>query len=101
MNTAVPLTHPADHTVLPPYGGDHLLNVGCVIPVTFRFMGTDYLFIQILYLAIKCLASIYRSQASLVVQMEENLPAMQKTWVQCRRHPGSGRSPGEGNGNPL
>ena len=26
------------------------LNVGCVIPVTFRFMGTEYLFIQILYL---------------------------------------------------
>ena len=33
--------------------------------------------------------------------MVENLPAMQETWVQCRRHPGSGRSPGEGNGNPL
>ena len=30
--------------------------------------------------------------------MVKNLPAVQETWVQF---PGSGRSPGEGNGNPL
>ena len=36
--------------------------------------------------------------ASLVAQTGENLPAVQETWVQI---PGSGRSPGEGNGNPL
>ena len=40
---------------------------------------------------------------SLVAQMVKNLPAMQETqfdpWV--RKIPGSGRSPGEGNGNPL
>ena len=34
--------------------------------------------------------------ASLVAQLVKNLPAMQETWV----IPGSGRSPGEGNGNP-
>ena len=34
--------------------------------------------------------------ASLVAQMVKLLPAMQETQV-----PGSGRSPGEGNGNPL
>ena len=37
-------------------------------------------------------------QASLVAQMVENPPAMQETQVQI---PGSGRSPGKGNGNPL
>ena len=36
--------------------------------------------------------------ASLVAQMLKNLPAMQETWVSI---PGSGRSPREGNGNPL
>ena len=35
--------------------------------------------------------------ASLVVQMVKNLPAMQR----LRFNPGSGRSPGEGNGNPF
>ena len=34
--------------------------------------------------------------ASLVAQLVKNLPAMQEIWV----IPGSGRSPGEGNGNP-
>ena len=37
-------------------------------------------------------------RASLVAQMVKRLPAMQETWV---RFPGSGRPPGEGNGNPL
>ena len=36
--------------------------------------------------------------ASLVVQTVKNLPAMQETQV---RSPGSGRSPGERNGNSL
>ena len=36
--------------------------------------------------------------ASLVAQMVKNLPAMQETLGLI---PGSGRSPGEGNGNPL
>ena len=36
--------------------------------------------------------------ASLIAHLVKNLPAMQKTWV---RFPGLGRSPGEGNGNPL
>ena len=36
-------------------------------------------------------------KASLVAQLVNNLPAMQKTGL----IPGSGRSPGEGNGNPL
>ena len=35
---------------------------------------------------------------SLIAQSVKNLPAMQETWVSI---PGSGRSPGEGNGNPL
>ena len=38
------------------------------------------------------------NQASLVAQVAKNLPAMLETWV---RSPGSGRSPGEQNGNPL
>ena len=41
---------------------------------------------------------IYTYRASLVVQRLKHLPLMQETWV---RFPGSGRSPGEGNGNPL
>ena len=36
-------------------------------------------------------------KASLVAQLVNNLPAMQKTGLIS----GSGRSPGEGNGNPL
>ena len=36
--------------------------------------------------------------ASLVVQMVQNLPAVEETWVLI---PGSGRSPGEGNGQSL
>ena len=37
-------------------------------------------------------------RASLVAQLVKNMPAMQETWVLI---PGLGRSPGEGNGNPL
>ena len=44
--------------------------------------------------------SIKWSGASLIAQSVKNLPAMQETWVQTQI-PGSGRSPGEGNGNPL
>ena len=41
-------------------------------------------------------------RASLVAQMVKNLPAVQETCLQCKRHiPGPGRSPGEGNGYPL
>ena len=36
--------------------------------------------------------------ASLVAQRLKRLPAMRETWVLI---PGLGRSPGEGNGNPL
>ena len=36
--------------------------------------------------------------ASLVAQMVKNPPAMQETWIKI---PGSGRSPGEKNGNPF
>ena len=46
--------------------------------------------------AIKTCYTLWR--ASLVAQMVKHLPAMQETWV---RSPGLGRSPGEGNGNPL
>ena len=35
---------------------------------------------------------------SLIAQSVKNLPAVQETWVSI---PGSGRSPTEGNGNPL
>ena len=35
---------------------------------------------------------------TLIAQSVKNLPAMQET---SRSIPGSGRSPGEGNGNPL
>ena len=46
--------------------------------------------------------SFYIPWASLVAQMLKNLPAMQKTWVQSLGLiPGSGTSPGEGNGNPF
>ena len=38
-------------------------------------------------------------RASLVAQMVKNPPAMQET--PAGSIPGSGRSPGEGNGNPL
>ena len=42
------------------------------------------------------------SWASLVAQLVKNLPAMRETWVwSLGLIPGSGRSPGEGNGNPL
>ena len=41
---------------------------------------------------------MYKMWASLVVQMVKNLPVMLKTWVQSL---GRGKSPGEGNGNPL
>ena len=37
--------------------------------------------------------------ASLVAQRVKHLPAVRETWVQSL--PGSGRSPEEGNGNPL
>ena len=37
---------------------------------------------------------------SLVAQMVKNLPAIWETWVPGSI-PGLGRSPGEGNGNPL
>ena len=41
-------------------------------------------------------------RASLVAQLVKNLPAMQETWFQfLGLIPGSGRSPGERNGNPL
>ena len=36
--------------------------------------------------------------ASLMAQIVKNLPAMREIWV---RSLGLGRSPGEGNGNPL
>jgi len=36
--------------------------------------------------------------ASLVAQIAKRLPAMRETWVLI---PGSGKSPGGGNGNPL
>ena len=39
-----------------------------------------------------------QSRASLVVQRVKRLPTMWETWV---RIPGSRRSPGEGNGDPL
>ena len=42
---------------------------------------------------------LHRSWASLVAQRLKRLPAVRETWV--RSIPGSGRSPGEGNGNPL
>ena len=38
------------------------------------------------------------SRASLLAQSVKNVPAMQKPWCSI---PGSGTSPGEGNGNPL
>ena len=41
--------------------------------------------------------AVYFPRASLVAQMVKCLPAMRETWVR----PGLGRSPGEGNGNPL
>ena len=41
-------------------------------------------------------------RATLVAQLVKNLRAMQETWVQSLGAvPGSGRSHGEGNGNPL
>ena len=42
--------------------------------------------------------SVVNQGSSLVAQLVKNLPAMQETWVNI---PESGRSPGEGNGNPL
>ena len=40
--------------------------------------------------------------ASLITQSVKSLPAMQETWVRFLASiPGSGRSPGEGNGNTL
>ena len=40
--------------------------------------------------------------ASLITQSVKSLPAMQETWVRFLASiPGLGRSPGEGNGNPL
>ena len=41
---------------------------------------------------------VARWQASLVAKTIKNLPAMQVDWDSI---PGSGRSPGEGNGYPL
>ena len=38
------------------------------------------------------------SRASLIAQLVKNLPVVQETWLQV---PGSGRSPGKGNGNPV
>ena len=41
-------------------------------------------------------------RASLVAQRLKRLPAMRETWVlSLGSIPGSGRFPGEGNGNPL
>ena len=40
------------------------------------------------------------ARSSLIAQMVKNLPAMQETWVPSLDS-GSGRSFGEGNGNPL
>ena len=44
------------------------------------------------------ISAIEVNRASLVAQLVKNLPAMQETWGSI---PGSGRSPGEGNGYPL
>ena len=55
-------------------------------------------------------AALYYSKAEeicislLIAQLVENLPAMQETACKAGDSdliPGSGRSPGEGNGNPL
>ena len=44
----------------------------------------------------------YFSWASLVAQRLKRLPTMRETWVRSLGSiPGSGRSPGEGNGNPF
>ena len=42
--------------------------------------------------------SLLSSRNSLVAQMVKHLPTM---WVDLGSIPGTGRSPGEGNGNPL
>ena len=39
-----------------------------------------------------------KRQCNVLAQTVKNLPAMQETWGSI---PGSGSSPGEGNGNPL
>ena len=44
------------------------------------------------------ISAIEVNRASLVAQLVKNLPAMQETWGSI---PGSGRSPGEGNGYSL
>ena len=43
-------------------------------------------------------ARIKTASRNTVAQLVKNLPAMQETWGSI---PGSERSPGEGNGNPL
>ena len=56
---------------------------------------------MVAYLFKESWAELSRSkerEASLVAQMIKNMPAMQETPGSI---PGSGRSPGEGNGNPL
>ena len=64
------------------------------IIVSFSFKGlfeNMYLFIWLRWLFVLHLG------ASLVAQMVKRLPAVRET----RSIPGLGRSPGEGNGNPL
>ena len=51
-----------------------------------------------------CFLEGYKKRASLVAQSVKNLPAIQETTSDAGDPgsiPGSGRSPGEGNGNPL
>ena len=66
-----------------------------------RFQISTFLLLRIRVVWVHLyLSEYYRDQvrASLVAQTEKSLPSMLETWV---RFLGLGRSPGEGNGNPL
>ena len=68
----------------------HLFSCACVLVCVCAFL-YRYVPVCMRYVCIYI-------WASLVAQMVQNLPAVEETWVSI---PGSGRSPGEGNSQPL
>ena len=83
-------------TFLPSSYKDHCDSIGSTHTTQVPLSVSRFLISTKSLLSYK--VTLTASEASLVAQMVNNLPATQETWVQSL---GRGRSPGEGNGYPL